>query len=129
MTLLDLQRPDWMELANCRGLDTNVFYPAETDGPTVQRAVQVCRGCDVQAECLAYALSIGEQWGIWGGLTEHQRQRLRRSRQRQRGAQTEHGTIAGFAQHHREGTPPAGTACGHTPWLSTTRAHRVLGWR
>jgi WhiB family redox-sensing transcriptional regulator len=34
--------------------------------------------CDVRAECLEYALLHDERFGIWGGLSERERRRLRR---------------------------------------------------
>jgi WhiB family redox-sensing transcriptional regulator len=40
----------------------------------------VCRGCVVRNECLEYALVNGEKFGIWGGLSERERRRLRRAR-------------------------------------------------
>jgi WhiB family redox-sensing transcriptional regulator len=40
----------------------------------------VCRGCVVREECLEYALSNGEKFGIWGGMSERERRRLRRAR-------------------------------------------------
>jgi WhiB family redox-sensing transcriptional regulator len=40
----------------------------------------VCRGCEVRQQCLDYALANGEKFGIWGGLSERERRRLRRQR-------------------------------------------------
>jgi len=94
ITVRDLiERPTWMELAACRDMDTTRFFPPSAlngrhheRGPGAkvraleQVAVAVCRTCDVQIECLAYAVNNREDYGIWGGLTEHQRLRLRRTR-------------------------------------------------
>ncbi len=33
---------------------------------------------EVRAECLEYALAHDERFGIWGGLSERERRRLRR---------------------------------------------------
>jgi len=44
----------------------------------------VCRGCVVREDCLEYALANGEKFGIWGGLSERERRRLRRQRAMQR---------------------------------------------
>ena len=41
-------------------------------------AKKICTGCDVRAECLSYALSNDERFGIWGGLSERERRRLKR---------------------------------------------------
>jgi len=37
------------------------------------RAKSICRICPVGAECLDYAMTIREPYGIWGGLTEAER--------------------------------------------------------
>jgi WhiB family redox-sensing transcriptional regulator len=70
---------DWVELANCRGVDTNLFFPErgqnEIEGAG---AKQVCSGCVVREECLSYALRNGEKHGIWGGTTERERKKIRR---------------------------------------------------
>jgi WhiB family redox-sensing transcriptional regulator len=41
-----------------------------------QRAKEICADCSVLNECRAYAIEIGEQHGIWGGLTEKERRAL-----------------------------------------------------
>ena len=41
-------------------------------------AKRVCRSCDVRAECLEYALEHDERFGIWGGMSERERRRLKR---------------------------------------------------
>ena len=38
------------------------------------------RGCVVREDCLEYALANGEKFGIWGGLSERERRRIRRQR-------------------------------------------------
>lgn len=71
-----MDRAEWVKDANCLGVNSEVFFPArgENTGP----AKSICRACDVQAECLAYALNNGEHHGIWGGMSERQRRRIRR---------------------------------------------------
>lgn len=46
----------------------------------VTAAKQLCAECDVKAECLEYAFKNDEKFGIWGGLTERERKRLKRER-------------------------------------------------
>ncbi len=46
----------------------------------------MCRGCVVREDCLEYALANGEKFGIWGGLSERERRRIRRMRTLQRRA-------------------------------------------
>jgi WhiB family redox-sensing transcriptional regulator len=64
--------------ANCLGCDPDLFFPAR--GESCADAKAVCRGCRVRVECLEYALALGEKHGIWGGLSERERRRLRRRR-------------------------------------------------
>ena len=47
-------------------------------GGSTREAKKVCRGCEVRAECLEYALEHDERFGIWGGLSERERRRLKR---------------------------------------------------
>ncbi len=68
----------WQEHANCLGVDPDLFFPER--GASTREAKSVCRGCDVRLECLEYALGHGEKFGIWGGLSERERRRVRRER-------------------------------------------------
>lgn len=74
----DLGDRTWQWQANCMGVDPDLFFPER--GASTREAKAVCRGCVVQAECLEYALVNGEKFGIWGGLSERERRRLRRER-------------------------------------------------
>ena len=56
---------DWMDDGACRGADTEAFYPHNVDGG--QTARRICRGCPVRTQCLEYAISHDERYGIWGG--------------------------------------------------------------
>jgi WhiB family redox-sensing transcriptional regulator len=68
----------WQERANCLGVDPDLFFPER--GASTREAKAVCRGCEVRSECLEYALQHGEKFGIWGGLSERERRRVRRQR-------------------------------------------------
>jgi WhiB family transcriptional regulator, redox-sensing transcriptional regulator len=68
----------WQRSANCLGVDPDLFFPER--GGSTREAKEVCRGCVVREECLQYALENGEKFGIWGGLSERERRRLRRRR-------------------------------------------------
>lgn len=70
---------DWREAAACRDLDTAVFFPETDDEVDAARAV--CASCPVRDACLEFALVTRQDDGIWGGLTETERRRLRRRRQ------------------------------------------------
>ena len=70
--------PAWQRYANCLGGDPDLFFPER--GGSTREAKEVCRGCVVREECLQYALDNSEKFGIWGGLSERERRRLRRGR-------------------------------------------------
>ena len=72
------QDRDWQTRANCMGVDPDLFFPER--GASTREAKEVCRGCVVREDCLEYALANGEKFGIWGGLSERERRRLRRAR-------------------------------------------------
>lgn len=42
------------------------------------KAKRICLGCEVRDSCLEYALANDERFGIWGGLSERERRRLKR---------------------------------------------------
>ena len=78
------QERTWQTKANCMGVDPDLFFPER--GASTREAKEVCRGCVVREDCLEYALANGEKFGIWGGLSERERRRLRRQRAMQRRA-------------------------------------------
>lgn len=70
----------WRLLANCRGCDPALFFPER--GEMTREAKAVCNACVVREECLEYALSNGEKYGLWGGVSERQRRRMRTARRK-----------------------------------------------
>jgi WhiB family transcriptional regulator, redox-sensing transcriptional regulator len=68
----------WMELARCRDVDAEVFFPS--DGPGVQAAQRYCSECLVRESCLEYALENNIQHGVWGGASERARRRIAHQR-------------------------------------------------
>ncbi len=68
---------DWQERALCAQTDPEAFFPEK--GGSTREAKRICSGCEVRAECLEYALAQDERFGIWGGLSERERRRLRRA--------------------------------------------------
>ncbi|MCL4433358.1 MAG: WhiB family transcriptional regulator [Actinobacteria bacterium] len=68
----------WKLRANCAGVDPDLFFPER--GASTREAKAVCRGCIVREDCLEYAICHSEKFGIWGGLSERERRRIRRSR-------------------------------------------------
>ena len=72
----------WHIRAACRGPHNSIFFPPSRmerrpdKRKREQRAKEICSECVVQSECREYAFRIGEQHGIWGGLTEKERRAL-----------------------------------------------------
>jgi WhiB family transcriptional regulator, redox-sensing transcriptional regulator len=65
----------WRELAACRGMNLDMFFPER--GESAEPARQVCARCPVREQCLDYAVSNGITGGIWGGMSERERRALR----------------------------------------------------
>ena len=70
---------DWRARAACRNSDVELFFPASEEGAGPAKAV--CATCPVRHDCLEWALATRQHEGVWGGLTEAERRRLRRRRQ------------------------------------------------
>ena len=66
----------WQEQALCAQTDPEAFFPEK--GGSTREAKRICVGCEVKQECLEYALMQDERFGIWGGLSERERRRLKR---------------------------------------------------
>jgi WhiB family redox-sensing transcriptional regulator len=66
----------WQADALCSQTDPEAFFPEK--GGSTRDAKKICTQCEVKAECLEYALANDERFGIWGGLSERERRRLRR---------------------------------------------------
>ncbi len=67
----------WQEQALCAETDPEAFFPEK--GGSTREAKKICTGCEVKAQCLDYALANDERFGIWGGLSERERRRLKRA--------------------------------------------------
>jgi hypothetical protein len=105
---------DWRERAACRGgVDPDLFFPAAESGAArgaqVRAAKAVCARCPVRSECLDEAL-VRIPYGIAGGLTERERQRLRRTQHASSSAQVK---------------PAAGEVWANGPAAEWTRAQRA----
>lgn len=75
---IDRDDTTWQDYANCLGVDPDLFFPER--GASTREAKEVCRGCVVLEECLEFALTNSEKFGIWGGMSERERRRIRRQR-------------------------------------------------
>lgn len=75
----------WLAEALCRhgNSDTRWWYPVRRGNEYAQRAIQVCQRCPVREDCLEHALAAEESHGIWGGMTETERAREARRRERE----------------------------------------------
>ena len=66
----------WQTDALCSQTDPEAFFPEK--GGSTRDAKRICTSCDVKSECLEYALQNDERFGIWGGLSERERRKLKR---------------------------------------------------
>jgi WhiB family transcriptional regulator, redox-sensing transcriptional regulator len=76
MFLAPTDTPQWQDRALCAQTDPEAFFPEK--GGSTREAKRICLGCEVRDECLEYALANDERFGIWGGLSERERRRLKR---------------------------------------------------
>ncbi|ALE81967.1 WhiB family transcriptional regulator [Pseudonocardia sp. HH130629-09] len=78
---------DWQMEGACRGMDSAFFFHPEGErGPArarrETRAKQVCSECPVVQQCREHALKVHEPYGIWGGLSESERDAIIRGPRR-----------------------------------------------
>lgn len=71
---------EWKKLAECKGLNTEIFYPS--DGLGVIAAKKICAMCVVKQNCLDYAIKHQHISGVWGGASERDRKRIVKNRQK-----------------------------------------------
>ena len=114
---------EWRSRAACRDVDAELFFPVAEAGPAyaaqVAQAKAVCAGCPVRAECLDEALAH-IPYGIAGGLTEHERRALRRTRRvpttpDELSDVTLAGRLSGLTARQRAGVGRALLAAGRSP--------------
>ena len=65
----------WQTDALCAQTDPEAFFPEK--GGSTRDAKRICTTCEVRTECLEYALKNDERFGIWGGLSERERRKLK----------------------------------------------------
>ena len=81
----------WTSRAACRGMDTEMFFPADGERPPERdtreaKAKQVCARCPVRSECLEESLARPDKHGVFGGLNEQERKNELRRRSRRAAA-------------------------------------------
>ncbi|WP_051171954.1 WhiB family transcriptional regulator [Microbacterium indicum] len=69
----------WQTDALCAQTDPEAFFPEK--GGSTRDAKRICTSCSVREQCLEYALQNDERFGIWGGLSERERRRVKRAAQ------------------------------------------------
>jgi len=74
----DAEPEDWRDRALCAQVDPETFFPPK--GGSTREAQDICSRCPVKAECLEYALANDERFGVWGGVPESRRRKMRRTR-------------------------------------------------
>jgi WhiB family transcriptional regulator, redox-sensing transcriptional regulator len=72
----DPTAPDWRQRGACSNADPDDFFPDAPGDPSEARALAACGACQVREQCLTFTIAAGEQHGVWGGLTEAQRDSL-----------------------------------------------------
>lgn len=66
----------WQSDSLCAQTDPEAFFPEK--GGSTRDAKKICTSCEVRTQCLQYALANDERFGIWGGLSERERRKLRK---------------------------------------------------
>jgi WhiB family redox-sensing transcriptional regulator len=66
----------WQSDSLCAQTDPEAFFPEK--GGSTRDAKKICASCEVRVQCLEYALQNDERFGIWGGLSERERRKLRK---------------------------------------------------
>ena len=72
----DPHHATWRDFANCAEADPEQWFPEK--GQNTTAAKKICARCPVTGQCLEYALEHDERFGVWGGLSERERRRLKR---------------------------------------------------
>jgi WhiB family redox-sensing transcriptional regulator len=73
---LDPNPLSWQTDSLCAQTDPEAFFPEK--GGSTRDAKKICSSCEVRTRCLEYALENDERFGIWGGLSERERRKLRK---------------------------------------------------
>ena len=74
---------DWRDRAACLDEPPELFFPVGETGPAQLQTLEaqaVCRRCPAIEFCFQFAIETGQETGIWGGATEHDRRKYRRRR-------------------------------------------------
>ena len=72
----------WRGRSACRDSDPDIFFPIGSTGVAlhqIETARRICAACSACAECLEFALATNQEAGVWGGTTEEERRKLRKT--------------------------------------------------
>jgi len=85
MTTATRPAANWRSAGACLNADPDLFFPISMTGRAMEqiaKAKSICAGCAVRARCLEFAQANDPIYGIWGGTTPEERQRVRRRERR-----------------------------------------------
>ena len=74
--MTNMESLPWARQAKCLHAEPDTFFPEK--GGSTREAKKICTDCPVRDECLEFALRNDERFGIWGGLSERERRKLKR---------------------------------------------------
>ena len=72
---------EWKDRANCQGQDTEQFFAEQSSYPNRQLLIRICNACEVQTECLEYAIKNNMD-GWWANTGQREREKLKLSLQK-----------------------------------------------
>jgi WhiB family redox-sensing transcriptional regulator len=74
---------DWRNRAACQDIEPSLFFseddediPTDVQAQFTEAAKRICSSCTEQLACLKSAVEMPEAYGIWGGHTSEERERL-----------------------------------------------------
>lgn len=76
---------NWRAASACLRADPDLFFPISSAGRAIiqiAKAKEICARCPVRRQCLEFARAHEPLYGIWGGTTFEERERVRRREQR-----------------------------------------------
>ncbi len=69
---------NWRDKAYCKTVETQIDFYSD-DKHEIKLAKGMCKKCTVAHECLTFAVINQERFGIWGGFTSRERNKITRS--------------------------------------------------
>lgn len=78
----DWDADEWRSRSLCRDSNPDLFFPVGATGTAlgqIEAAKAICQECPVTIECLEFALATNQEAGVWGGTTEEERRKLRKT--------------------------------------------------